>query len=86
MSLGLKNREFHCITCLSTDRVRMMTMKLDLKNWVKIDKTYASQQREKERLKEIYRDEVFVTNADESTKLAKRELLETLVKYLPGKS
>lgn len=65
------------------NRVRMMTMKLDLKNWVKIDKTYASQQREKERLKEIYRDEVFVTNADESTKLAKRELLETLVKYLP---
>ena len=64
----------------------MMTMKLDLQDWVKIDKTYASQQKEKERLIDIYRDEVFVTNDDESTKLAKRELLETLVKYLPGKS
>jgi Holliday junction resolvase len=35
------------------NRVKMMTRKLDLVNWVKIDKTYASQQREKERLLEV---------------------------------
>lgn len=64
-------------------RVRMMTMKLDLEDWVKIDRTYASQQKEKERLLETLRDKVFVTNEDDSTVLAKRELLETLVKYLP---
>ena len=64
----------------------MMTMKLDLKDWVKIDRTYASQQKEKERLIETLRDKVFVSNQDESTKLAKRELLETLIQYLPGEN
>ena len=62
----------------------MMTMKLDLKDWVKIDRTYASQQKEKERLIKTLRDKVFVSNNDESTVLAKRELLETLIEYLPG--
>ncbi|KXJ06547.1 hypothetical protein AC249_AIPGENE15429 [Exaiptasia diaphana] len=42
------------------NRVRMMTMKLDLKDWIKIDKTYASQQHEKERLIKTNRNDVFV--------------------------
>ncbi|XP_031574808.1 uncharacterized protein LOC116308503 [Actinia tenebrosa] len=65
------------------NKVKMMTMKLDLKDWIKIDRTYASQQHEKERLLETLRDNVFVTNNDESTKLAKSELLQMLCKYLP---
>ncbi|XP_032219622.1 uncharacterized protein LOC5518954 isoform X1 [Nematostella vectensis] len=64
-------------------RVRMMTMKMDLKDWIKIDKTYAAQQKEKQRLLQLHRDKVFVTNHDDSTKLAKRELLEMLAEYLP---
>lgn len=63
----------------------MMTMKLDLQDWVKIDRTYASQQHEKERLLKTNKSDVFVTNHDDSTKLAKRELLELLCEYLPGK-
>ncbi|XP_031553177.1 uncharacterized protein LOC116290318 [Actinia tenebrosa] len=65
------------------NRVRMMTMKLDPKDWIKIDRTYASQQHEKERLWQTLRDKVFVTNNNESTKLAKSELLQMICKYLP---
>ena len=65
-------------------RVKMHTQKLDLENWVKIDRTYASQQREKERLLETKRDLVFVTNDDPSTVFAKQELLELLCDYLPS--
>ena len=64
-------------------RVKMHTQKLDLENWVKIDRTYASQQHEKEKLLETSRDLVFVTNDDPSTVLAKQELLELLCDYLP---
>lgn len=62
----------------------MHTQRLNLENWVKIDSTYASQQREKERLWETKKDLVFVTNDDPSTVLAKQELLELLCDYLPG--
>ncbi|XP_028392227.1 uncharacterized protein LOC114516841 [Dendronephthya gigantea] len=64
-------------------RVKMMTQKLDLTNWVKIDRTYASQQREKQRLLQTKKDKVFVTNKDPSTISAKQELLELLCDYLP---
>ena len=68
----------------SIGRVKMHTQRLDLQNWVKIDSTYASQQREKERLLETKRDLVFVTNDDPSTVLAKQEVLELLCEYLPS--
>lgn len=64
-------------------RVKMMTRRLDLQDWVKIDHTYASQQREKERLLETKKDAVFVSNTDESTVLSKQEFLELLCEYLP---
>ena len=71
-------------------KVKMMTQSLDLKDWVKIDKTYAGQQRLKETLLEQgYQDVVFVTNTAPSTVLAKQELLEllvdNLVEYYPDK-
>jgi hypothetical protein len=69
---------------ISIGRVKMHTQKLELENWVKIDRTYASQQREKERLLETKKDLVFVTNDDPSTVLAKHELLELLCDYLPS--
>ena len=62
----------------------MMTRQLELQDWVKIDQTYASQQREKERLSETKKDKVFVTNTDASTVLAKQEFLELLCEYLPS--
>ena len=62
----------------------MHTQRLNLENWVKIDRTYASQQREKEILWETKKDLVFVTNDDPSTVLAKQEVLELLCDYLPG--
>ncbi|CAB3983780.1 DUF3445 domain-containing [Paramuricea clavata] len=68
---------------ISIGRIKMQTQKLDLENWVKIDRTYASQQREKERLLETKKDLVFVTNDDPSTVLAKHEFLELLCDYLP---
>lgn len=64
----------------------MHTHKLDLQHWVKIDRTYASQQREKEKLLETKRDLVFVTNNDPSTSHAKQELLDLLCDYLPSKA
>jgi len=65
-------------------RVKMHTQKLDLENWVKIDKTYASQQREKERLLEtLDHNLVFATNDDACTEAAKNELLSMLIDYLP---
>ena len=62
----------------------MMTQKLNLTNWVKIDRTYASQQQKKQRLLKTEKDNVFVTNKDPSTVLAKQELLELLCDYLPS--
>ena len=70
---------------ISIGRVKMQIQKLDLENWVKIDRTYASQQREKERLLETKDlSLVFVTNDDPSAVLAKHELLELLCDYLPS--
>jgi len=65
-------------------RVKMMTQKLNLDDWIKIDSTYPSQQREKERLLEtIDKSLVFVSNEDETTIQAKAELLQCIIEYLP---
>lgn len=82
MHLSFNNRMWEFFSF--PDRVKMHTQRLDLANWVKIDRTYASQQCEKERLLRTKRNEIFVTNNDESTVLAKQELLELLSDYLPS--
>jgi len=65
------------------EKVKMMTHRLNMKNWIQIDKTYPAQMKLRHKLiKENYK-EVFVTNEDEGIKAAKQELLEMIIDYLP---
>ena len=66
-------------------KVRMHTRKMEWEDWIKIDKTYPAQMKLREELLESTKDTVFVTNHEESTKLAKQELLEKITDYLPSR-
>ena len=55
-------------------KVRMHTRKMEWEDWIKIDKTYPAQMKLREELLESTKDTVFVTNHEESTKLAKQAL------------
>ena len=66
-------------------KVRMHTRRLEWDDWVQIDKTYPMQMKLRESLLQSKWDEVFVTNHDESTRLAKQELLDKIIDYLPGR-
>ena len=64
-------------------KVRMHTKRLDWNDWIKIDKTYPAQMKLRAELLATTKDTVFVSNTDKSTVLAKKELLEKIIDYLP---
>ena len=64
-------------------KVKMHTRTLNLDDWVKIDKTYPAQMKLRKELLKTHYDKVFCTNEDDGCKLAKQELLEMLIDYLP---
>ena len=64
-------------------KIKMHTRKLDLNNWVKIDKTYPAQMKLKAELQKTHRDEVFVSNYDDSAVACKWELFDLLAEHLP---
>lgn len=64
-------------------KVKMHTRRLDLKDWIRIDKTYPGQMRLRKKLIETKLDKVFVSNTDEEIRNSKWELFEMLVEYLP---
>jgi len=64
-------------------KVKMHTRKLELDNWVKIDKSYPDQMKERARLWKLYPEKIHVTQTDESAVACKWELFDILVEYLP---
>jgi hypothetical protein len=64
-------------------KTRMHIKALDLKNWILIDKTYPDHMAMRFKLIEEKLPEVFVSTELPSTKLAKEEVLELLIDYLP---
>ena len=63
-------------------KVRMHTKRLDMVDWIKIDKTYPAQMKLKEELIKTKKDQVFVSNPDDSTTQAKQELLMMIMEHL----
>ena len=64
-------------------KVKMHTRPLKSDDWVFIDRTYPAQMKLRRELLQSHYNEVFVTNDDQSTVLAKQELLEVLIDFLP---
>lgn len=64
-------------------KVKMHTRKLDLKDWVRIDKTYPDQMKERRRLWKLYPEQIYVSQTDDSAVACKWELFDMLVEYLP---
>lgn len=64
-------------------KTKMHTKRLELEDWVKIDKSYIGQMNERKRLWKLYPEEIHVSQTDESAAACKWELFETLVDYLP---
>jgi len=65
--------------------VKMMVKPLDPQKWIEIDKTFPDQLALKKKLIVEKWDEVFVSNDHPSTNLAKREVLDQLVDFLPNR-
>ena len=63
-------------------KVRMHTKRMDWKDWIKIDRTYPAQLRLRGKLLETRKDDIFVTNVDQSTCNAKYELLMKVIDHL----
>ena len=64
-------------------KVKMHTRRLDLHEWIKIDKTYPTQMALKKEYWEKYKDDIFVSNPDQKTSDCKWELFEMIVEHLP---
>ena len=64
-------------------KVKMHTKKMEWDDWIKIDDTYYDQMKLRRELLLSTKDTVFVSNTDDSTELAKWELFDLVVDYLP---
>jgi len=67
----------------ATGKVKMHVKAMEEKNWIRIDKTYPEQMALRKKLLYEILDEVYVTTSKPSTELAKLEILQLLIDYLP---
>lgn len=63
-------------------KVKMHVKRLDLNNWVRIDKTYPFQMEARRKLYETNMADIFVSKRDESTRNCKLEFFELLIEHL----
>jgi len=64
-------------------KVKMHTRRLDMKEWIKIDKTYPAQMALKEELWKKHKDNIFVSNPDEKTQECKWEIFSMICEHIP---
>eukprot|EP00111_Clytia_hemisphaerica_P000604 TCONS_00001747-protein len=64
-------------------KVKMHTRSMKLEDWVKIDKSYPDQMKERQRLWKLYPEQIYMSQTDDSAVACKWELFEMLVDYLP---
>lgn len=64
------------------DRVKMHTKQLDMKDWVKIDSSYLEQMPLRKEIMKEHADEIFISSTSPSTTIAKKELLNLLIKHI----
>lgn len=72
-----------CFTDEVVGKHRMHIRKFDLHDWLRIYNTYIDQMKVKHDILKTNFKDVFVTNNDDITNLAKEELFEMIVDYLP---
>mmetsp|Transcript_15917 Transcript_15917/g.28552 ORF Transcript_15917/g.28552 Transcript_15917/m.28552 type:complete len:216 (+) Transcript_15917:98-745(+) len=65
--------------------VKMHVQPLDLKDWIRIDKSYPAQLNLKKIIFQEQMQEVYVSSDWESTRITKEETLDMLVSYLPAR-
>ena len=63
-------------------KVKMHTKRLDMKDWIKIDKSYLAQMELRKEIMKQYENEIFVSSESMSTQHAKKELLELVTKHI----
>lgn len=64
-------------------KVKMHTRRLQMNEWIKIDKTYPAQMNLKKELWKQHKDNIFVSNPDQKTTECKWELYDMICDHLP---